>query len=54
LGALEKSKKKNTMALRVRPRKRRFNFGNFGKYHEKEDQNFKVSAMKKKTITMEF
>jgi len=54
LGILEKSKKKKTMALRVRLGIKRFDFGNFGKYHEKEDHNFKISVRTKKTTTMEF
>ncbi len=40
------------MALRVRLKKN--NFENFGKTHEKQDHNFKVSTMKKNTMAMEF
>jgi hypothetical protein len=39
----KKTRKKKTMA-----------FGSFGKNHEEQDHNFKVSARKKKTIAMEF
>jgi hypothetical protein len=54
LEALEKSRKKKTMALRVQPRRRR-QLWELWKNHEKDqDDDFKVSTRKKKTITMEF
>jgi len=53
LGALEKSRKKKTMALKMRPRRRRW-LWELGKNHEEQDHDFEVLAKKKKTIAMEF